>query len=158
MNEQTMRFFRIADLRVPALLALLALSACQPTQPARVVQVPVPEPVVEDTSAADIAAAEAAFEEQLRYQRRIADLNYEGIKALNANRLLTPPDTSAHAYFMRVLAIEPENVAALKGLRDIVGKYLQLAGRGGRPDPRRDCQRLGGTRSGHEVFRCHSQP
>ena len=35
MNEQTMRFFRIADLRVPALLALLALSACQPTQPAR---------------------------------------------------------------------------------------------------------------------------
>jgi hypothetical protein len=127
MNEQTMRFFRIADFRVTALLALLALSACQPTQPVRVVQVPVPEPVVEDTSAADIAAAEAAFEEQLRYQRRIADLNYEGIKALNANRLLTPPDTSAHAYFMRVLAIEPENAAALKGIRDIVEKYLQLA-------------------------------
>ncbi len=109
------------------LLLLLALNGCQPVQPARVVEAPAPEPVVEDTSAADIAAAEAAFEAQLRYQRQIADLNYEGIKALNANRLLTPPESSAHAYFSRVLAIEPDNAAALKGIQDIVGKYLQLA-------------------------------
>lgn len=127
MNEHRVKFFNAANLRVLAFGALVALSACQPTQPVQVVAVPQPEPVVEDTSAAEIAAAEAAFEEQLRYQRRIADLNYEGIKALNANRLLTPPDTSAHAYFMRVLAIEPDNAAALKGIQDIVGKYLQLA-------------------------------
>jgi tetratricopeptide (TPR) repeat protein len=110
-----------------ALLMLLALNACQPVQAPRVVEAPAPEPVVEDTSAADIAAAEAAFEAQLRYQRQIADLNYEGIKALNASRLLTPPETSAHAYFSRVLAIEPDNAAALKGIQDIVAKYLQLA-------------------------------
>lgn len=127
MNKQEIQFFKKAHTRALALLALLALGACQPTQPALVVETPMPEPVVEDTSAADIAAAKAVFEEQLRYQRRIADLNYEGIKALNANRLLTPPDVSAHAYFMRVLAIEPENTAALKGIQDIVGKYLQLA-------------------------------
>lgn len=127
MNEHYVKFFKAASSRVLALAAVLALSACQPTQPVRVIAVPQPEPVVEDNSAAEIAAAEAAFEEQLRYQRRIADLNYEGIKALNANRLLTPPDTSAHAYFMRVLAIEPDNAAALKGIQDIVGKYLELA-------------------------------
>lgn len=127
MNEPNVQCFTLTKSRVLALLAVLALSACQPTQPVRVVSVPEPEPVIEDTSAADIAAAQAAFEEQLRYQRRIADLNYEGIKALNANRLLTPPDTSAHAYFMRVLAIEPENAAALKGIQDIVEKYLLLA-------------------------------
>lgn len=127
MNEPNVQCFTLTKSRVLALLAVLALSACQPTQPVRVVSVPEPEPVIEDTSAADIAAAQAAFEEQLRYQRRIADLNYEGIKALNANRLLTPPDTSAHAYFMRVLAIEPENAAALKGIQDIVDKYLLLA-------------------------------
>lgn len=127
MNEPNVQCFTLTKSRVLALLAVLALSACQPTQPVLVVSVPEPEPVIEDTSAADIAAAQAAFEEQLRYQRRIADLNYEGIKALNANRLLTPPDTSAHAYFMRVLAIEPENAAALKGIQDIVDKYLLLA-------------------------------
>lgn len=127
MNAHVVKFFKTANLRVLTLASLLALSACQPTQPARVVAVPVPDPVVEDNSAAELAAAEAAFEEQLRYQRRIADLNYEGIKALNANRLLTPPETSAHAYFMRVLAIEPQNAAALKGIQDIVEKYLQLA-------------------------------
>jgi len=132
MNVQRILSLKVVNLRVFGALMLLALVACQPVRPVPVVVVPEPEPVIEDTSAADIAAAEAAFEEQLRYQRRIADLNYEGIKALNANRLLTPPDTSAHAYFMRVLAIESDNAAALKGIQDIVEKYLQLAEQAGR--------------------------
>jgi len=132
MNARVLQSFKVASSTALVLLMLIALAACQPVRPVPVVVAPEPEPVIEDTSAADIAAAEAAFEEQLRYQRRIADLNYEGIKALNANRLLTPPDTSAHAYFMRVLAIEPANAAALKGIQDIVVKYLQLAEQAGR--------------------------
>lgn len=111
---------------------LLCLSACQPAQSVRVVQ--VPEPVAHQASVAaiDEVALTTTFELELRYQRIIADLLYEGIKALNANRLLTPPDISAHAYFSRVLAIEPENAVALKGLQDIVAKYLQLADQAGR--------------------------
>jgi tetratricopeptide (TPR) repeat protein len=125
--SQTSRFKLTA-----ALLLLMALSACQPTAPVLVIAVPEPEPIVEDTSLADIAAAERAFEEQLRYQRMIADILYEGIKALHANRLLTPPDISAYAYFNRVLATEPDNAAAQQGIQDIVLKYLQLADAAGR--------------------------
>ena len=116
---------------LPSVL-LLSLSTCQPSKSVRVVH--IPEPTVPETIAppVDEAALTATFEMELRYQRIIADLLYEGIKALNANRLLTPPDISAHAYFSRVLAIEPENAVALKGLQDIVMKYLQLADQAGR--------------------------
>lgn len=115
-----------------AFVLLLFLSACQPAKTVRVVQVPerVEPPV--SAPAIDEVALTTTFELELRYQRIIADLLYEGIKALNANRLLTPPDISAHAYFSRVLAIEPENAVALKGLQDIVAQYLQLADQAGR--------------------------
>ncbi len=118
----------------PLLLAVLSLcvAACQPVQKVQVVSLPEPVIAPEASSAIDEAAAREAFENSLRYQRIIADLLYEGIKALNANRLLTPPDISAHAYFSRVLAIEPENAVALKGIQDIVAKYLQLADQAGR--------------------------
>lgn len=115
-----------------ASLLLLCLNACQPAQTVRVVQ--VPEPVVAETiePLVDEAALSTTFELELRYQRMIADLLYEGVKALNANRLITPPDISAHAYFSRVLAIESDNAMALQGLQDIVAKYLQLADQAGR--------------------------
>jgi len=120
--------FRLIGL---ALLLSVLLAACQPTRQT-VVVLPEPEPVVEDTSAQDAEAARLLFEEELRYQRMIADILYDGRKALNANRLLTPPDISAHAYFQRVLAIEPVNAVALQGIQDIVAKYLQLADEAGR--------------------------
>jgi hypothetical protein len=72
------------------------------------------------------------FEDRLREQRVIADTLYEGIKALNANRLLTPPETSAYRYFSQVLAIDPANAVAKQGIQDIVAKYLQLAEQAGR--------------------------
>lgn len=115
-----------------ASLLLLCVAACQPAQSVRVVQVPAPAAPQNSAPVVDDAALATTFELELRYQRIIADLLYEGIKALNANRLITPPDISAHAYFSRVLAIEPENAMALKGLQDIVAKYLQLADQAGR--------------------------
>ena len=115
-----------------ASLLLLCLGACQPAKNVRVVQVPEPEAPQTSASIIDEAALATTFELELRYQRIIADLLYDGIKALNDNRLLTPPDISAHAYFSRVLAIEPENAVAMKGLQDIVAKYLQLADQAGR--------------------------
>ncbi len=124
------RISSAAVMRGLFLTLLLVLTACQPTQP-RVVILPAPEPVVPDI-AFNEEEYRVAFEQQLRYQRMIADLLFEGRKALNANRLLTPADVSAHAYFTRVLAIEPENAVALQGIQDIVNQYLLLTAQASR--------------------------
>lgn len=60
-------------------------------------------------------------------RRLIADLLYEGLQALDADRLLTPPEDSAHSRFRRVLAYEPDNALALEGLESIVLRYVELA-------------------------------
>jgi hypothetical protein len=66
----------------------------------------------------------AVVEEQ---RRLIADLLFEGLQALDADRLLTPVDDNAHARFMRVLAYDPDNELALEGLQNIVLRYLALS-------------------------------
>jgi len=60
-------------------------------------------------------------------RRLIADLLFEGLQALDADRLLTPVDDNAHARFMRVLAYDPDNALALEGLQNIVLRYLALS-------------------------------
>ncbi|MDT8427634.1 MAG: hypothetical protein RQ757_02580 [Pseudomonadales bacterium] len=71
--------------------------------------------------------AEQAFREEIRQQLVLADLLYEGQKALAADRLMTPPEDSALARFNRVLALQPGNPVALQGIQDVAGRYLQLA-------------------------------
>ena len=66
----------------------------------------------------------AVGEEQ---RQLIADLLFEGLQALDADRLLTPLDDNAHARFMRVLAYDPDNELALEGLQNIVLRYLTLS-------------------------------
>lgn len=60
-------------------------------------------------------------------QRMLADLLFAGLQALDNDRLLTPLDDNAHARFQRVLAYDPDNAIALRGLQDIVARYLELA-------------------------------
>ena len=60
-------------------------------------------------------------------QRLLADQLFAGLQALDADRLLIPVDDSAHGYFQRVLAYQPDNAIALQGLQDIVARYLELA-------------------------------
>jgi tetratricopeptide (TPR) repeat protein len=50
------------------------------------------------------------------------------MRALRADRLMTPAEDSAYHYFSRVLAFEPDNAVAHDGLRDIALRYVQLAG------------------------------
>lgn len=57
----------------------------------------------------------------------LADLLFEGLQALDADRLLTPAETSAYSRFQRVLAYDPENAIALQGLQDIASRYLELS-------------------------------
>lgn len=66
----------------------------------------------------------AVVEEQ---RQLIADLLFEGLQALDADRLLTPLDDNAHARFMRVLAYDSDNELALEGLQNIVLRYLALS-------------------------------
>ena len=60
-------------------------------------------------------------------QRLIADLLFDGLQALDADRLLTPIDDNAHARFKRALAYDPDNEIARQGLIDIVARYVELA-------------------------------
>ncbi|MFK7863134.1 MAG: hypothetical protein AB8B95_02800 [Pseudohongiellaceae bacterium] len=55
------------------------------------------------------------------------DLLYEALQDLDADRLLTPVDDSAHGKFRRVLATNPTNQIALEGIQSIVHRYLALA-------------------------------
>lgn len=60
-------------------------------------------------------------------QQFLADILFEGLQALDADRLLSPVDDNAHARFQRVLAYDPDNEIALQGLQDIASRYLELS-------------------------------
>lgn len=107
----------------------LALVGCELSQPQRVSDpVAGSEPVSAVTeAAAELAAAEAEREDAERHRRYIADILYDGMRALRTDRLMTPPEDSAYHYFSRVLAFEPDNTIAHDGMRDIALRYLQLA-------------------------------
>ena len=95
-------------------------SAPAPEQPPETPAVPV-EPEAEPPLVRPTLDAEE------RYRRMIADWLYDGLRALQDDRLLTPSASSAHHYFSRVLALEPDNELAREGLQDIVNRYAQLA-------------------------------
>lgn len=57
----------------------------------------------------------------------IADILFEALQALDADRLLTPVDNNAHARFQRVLALDADNEIALQGLQDIAARYVELS-------------------------------
>jgi hypothetical protein len=75
-------------------------------------------------SGPEVITGAAAVEDR---QRFIADTLFEGLQALDGDRLLTPVDDNAHARFMRVLAYDPDNEIALQGLQDIVVRYVELS-------------------------------
>lgn len=75
----------------------------------------------------ELAAAAVERADAERQRRYIADILYDGMRALRADRLMTPPEDSAYHYFSRVLAFEPDNTVAHDGMRDIALRYLQLA-------------------------------
>lgn len=116
--------------RVLAAAALiLSLVSCELAAPApEFPSEPATEPPgAVAASVAEQLAAEAAREDAERHRRYIADILYDGMRALRADRLMTPAEDSAYHYFSRVLAFEPDNTVARDGMRDIALRYLQLA-------------------------------
>lgn len=114
-------------LSISALIGCLAmlLVACEaPRQPDPVDPAPAPVPAPPPET---VVHPGPLLDPEERYRRMIADWLFDGLRALREDRLLTPPETSAHAYFSRVLALEPDNELAIEGIQDIVERYLQLA-------------------------------
>lgn len=104
----------------------LLLAACvQPPPPVQ--QVPEPEPEPEP-----VVIDQFRLDEEERARRYVADILYEGMRALRTDRLMTPPESSAYHYFNRVLSFEPDNQIAKDGIREIASRYLQLADLAGR--------------------------
>ncbi len=60
-------------------------------------------------------------------ERLIADILFEGLQALEDDRLLTPLEDNAHSRFQRVLAMDPENEIANDGLERILLRYVDLS-------------------------------
>lgn len=105
------------------LLVLSALLGCQTLPDTGEASVPDAEPVVLQPLPEPAVAQERAD----RHRQRIADWLYQGLRALREDHLMVPPDDSAHAWFRRVLALEPDNELALQGLQDIAARYVELA-------------------------------
>ena len=60
-------------------------------------------------------------------ERLIADTLFEGLQALDQDKLLTPVDDNAYSRFQRVLAIDPANKIALEGVEQILLRYVELS-------------------------------
>jgi tetratricopeptide (TPR) repeat protein len=112
--------------RLPAICVVLGLIAAGCESPSRqVVYVPQEAPP-QEISPAPILVAPLIDDEE-RQRRYIADILFDGMRALRADRLMTPAEDSAYYYFSRALAFEPDNQVAKDGMQDIVVRYLQLA-------------------------------
>jgi len=89
--------------------------------------VEIPQPSQESQVIILEQASVTAWEEEFRQQRYIADILYDALKDVSADRLLTPANNNAFAKFRQVLAIRPDNEVALQGIRDIVARYIELS-------------------------------
>ncbi|MCY4182563.1 MAG: hypothetical protein OXF43_06705 [Gammaproteobacteria bacterium] len=109
---------------LPILLIAALLPACQLRSPA-----PAPAdgagglPAMRTLPVEDPAAGAVSAEAR----RLIADLLFEGLQALDSDRLLTPEHNNAYDHFHEVLRLQPDNPIARQGMQDIVERYLELA-------------------------------
>lgn len=111
---------------LPVLACCLLLASCRvPDQESGVGTLPEETPSESGGISSIRDSRESGPEERQRQQ--IADWLYEGLRALREDHLMVPPDDSAHAWFSRVLALEPGNRLALEGLQDITSRYVELA-------------------------------
>ena len=65
--------------------------------------------------------------QQSEIERVIADVLFEGLQALEDDRLLTPLEDNAYSRFQRVLALDSENQIAKEGVDKILLRYVALS-------------------------------
>jgi len=109
------------------LACCLLLSACQNPVPETPRQ---DEPVLVESedypSLAELEQARRDREDAERHRQYVANILYDGMRALREDRLTTPAEDSAFHYFNRALALDPGNQVAIDGVQEIVARYLEL--------------------------------
>lgn len=108
--------------RLSALLLLVWLVGCK-TVPPVVVFEPTPLPVPEVAAEPEVILDDA----ELRKQRMLADILYEGKKAFADNRLMQPAGRNAYDFYQQVLRLDPGNKVALDGIEEIAVRYIEMA-------------------------------
>ena len=107
-----------------SIILVLLLPACASEQPVSETETAAEEGMqVRTLSSAEVFSPSGSS----ITRRELADLLFEALQAMDADRLLTPVDDNAHARFKRALAYDPDNEIALQGLEDIVLRYIELA-------------------------------
>lgn len=106
---------------------VLLVAACQSTAPpTSQPTTPVPVEEMSEQTLAEIQQARHEREDAERHRQYVANILYDGMRAVREDRLTTPVEDSAYHYFNRALALDPGNQVALDGLQDIVHRYLEL--------------------------------
>ena len=65
--------------------------------------------------------------QEAKKEHRIAGFLTKGHVALLSNRLTNPAETSAYAYFSKVLSLAPNNAMATDGIKKVRGRLLEIA-------------------------------
>ena len=111
---------------IVCLLPVCLLVACQSPAPSPQPSEPVPVVPEEQASLVEMEQARRDREDAERHRQYVADILYDGMRALREDRLTTPVEDSAFHYFSRAQALDLGNQVAADGLQDIVARYLQL--------------------------------
>lgn len=110
------------------LVVCLFLAACQNPAAPEIVRQDEPsyaEPA-EYPSLDELEQARRDREDAERHRQYVANILYDGMRALREDRLTTPAEDSAFHYFNRALALDPGNQVAIDGVQEIVARYLEL--------------------------------
>lgn len=114
--------------RLLSLISLLVITACQSQNQAKTDEV-ITSPLKVKTP--DIRPARESLviipSQPSLEERLVADTLFEGLQALDQDKLLTPVDDNAYSRFQRVLAIDPTNEIALEGIEQILLRYVELS-------------------------------
>ena len=114
--------------RLLSFISLLLITACESQKPAETNEAGSP-PLKGKTP--DIRPAREPMaiipSRPSQQERLIADTLFEGLQALDQDKLLSPVDDNAYSRFQRVLAMDSSNEIALEGIEQILLRYVELS-------------------------------
>ena len=109
-------------------ISLLFIAACESQKPTETNEAVSPSIMV---ITPDIRPAREPMtiipSQPSQQERLIADTLFEGLQALDQDKLLSPVDDNAYSRFQRVLAVDPVNKIALEGIEQILLRYVELS-------------------------------
>ena len=114
--------------RLLAFISLLLITACESQKPTETNEAGSPSLKVKTPDIRPAREPTAIIPSQPSQQERlVADTLFEGLQALDQDKLLSPVDDNAYSRFQRVLAIDPANEIALEGIEQILLRYVELS-------------------------------